>query len=114
VSLTWRAPKDATDEWQPHRGDYGTEYAGDLVELIEQRNCVQGCTLAGARKLRREVGPGGSCIHLCTISLGDPVTGFVDDGGDAPLCTHRVPPPPPVRRGRRRRAGVEPLFEVPS
>jgi hypothetical protein len=122
---------DVTDDgWLPARGDYGTHYADQVIQLIEARNCVQGCTHAGTLAAVREHGPGGTCHLLALVGLPERVKGFEHDGGvttadqtgdharwgdipagtPAPLCTERTPRPGPVRRGPRKRHAV--LFEV--
>lgn len=90
------------DGWLAHRGDYGTEYAAELVSAIEQRNCSLGCAKSGTREQRRMYGPGGVCPLLALVSMGERVKGFSHDGnGDAPVCTEWEPLPP--RRSRLKR-----------
>jgi hypothetical protein len=119
---------DVTDEgWLPSRGDYGTHYADQLIQLIEARNCIQGCTHAGTLAAIREHGPGGTCHLLALVGLPERVKGFEHDGGvttieqpddargsrwgvipagtPAPLCAERVDPAT---------VGMEPLFGEPS
>lgn len=98
-------PLDPAGGWLPGRGDYGTEYATELIALIEARNCAQGCNNAGPAAAREDFGPGGTCHWLALISIPERVTGFVHDGRDAPLCTNRADPAT---------ANTDPLFEVPT
>lgn len=112
-------PLDVTAAgWLPHRGDYGTEYAGELVELVEARCCGagRGCANAGTRAaIKRVGGAGGTCRLLMLMSLPERVHGFAHDGGrvpddapdyagqPAPRCDRYVERPGPVRRGPRPR-----------
>lgn len=99
------------DGWLPARGDYGTEYAAELVYAIERRNCALGCARSGTRQNRRDYGPGGLCPLLAIVSIPDRVRGFSHDGNpDAPLCTDWTPLPPRVPLRKRRR--TEPLFDL--
>lgn len=101
------------DGWVARRGDYGTEYAAELVYAIEQRNCSLGCAKSGTREQRRMYGPGGVCRLLMFLELQERVKGFSHDGGGdgeikAPLCLEWTPLPPRVPRRLKRR--TEPLF----
>lgn len=55
------------------RGDYGCEYAADIVELIEGSNCTLGCTHAGTADEIAEFGPGGLCGLLMDVLAQIPV-----------------------------------------
>lgn len=79
--------------WTPGRGDYGTEYAGDLIEIIERLNCALGCTKAD-----------GGCEILARVFL-TPEEGIpeLDPRREGPHCRAREDPAT---------AGMEPLFEV--
>lgn len=113
--------------WLPARGDYGTEYAAELIELVEARNCSagRGCVHAGRVRDIREQGPGGVCRLLALMSLPERVIGFAHDGrcvpddidragslwtagAPAPRCDRYAERPPPVRRGPRRRQDALP------
>jgi hypothetical protein len=99
--------------WTPGRGDYGTDHSSDMIALIEEHNCVKGCTLSGTRAARREFGPGGNCELLALVAIGDgPIREF-DPRPDGPHCTARIEPPPkPPAKPRARPAppNTEPLF----
>ncbi len=59
------------------RGDYGTEYAHNLIEKIEQWNCSRGaCVHSGTEADRAESGPGGTCHLLASVFFGQPVPEF--------------------------------------
>lgn len=65
------------------RGDYGTEYAGDLIRIIEAGNCGKArCIHAGSDKDVAEFGPGGNCRSLASLFAGIPIPEFDprDDG----------------------------------
>jgi hypothetical protein len=90
--------------WRPGRGDYGADNSSDLVELIEEHNCVKGCTLAGTLAERREFGPGGNCsilMRVATADTNDPIR-ELDPRREGPHCTARVEPPEPSPRTPRR------------
>lgn len=87
--------------WIPGRGDYGTEYSGDLVAIIEAHNCVKGCTRAGTAAQQAEFGPGGCCGVLARVALGNQPVPELDPRPDGPHCTAREDPAT---------AGMEPLF----
>lgn len=90
--------------WIPGRGDYGTEYAGDLVEIVERLNCSKGCTRSGTAADREAFGgPGGHCEILARID-GRAEIPELDPRPDGPHCRVREDPAT---------AGMEPLFEVP-
>ena len=73
------------------RGDYGAEYASDVIEIIERFNCAKGCARAGSADVIAEVGSaGGSCDILARIWLQDPVP-EIDPRDDGPVCKVRVP-----------------------
>lgn len=90
--------------WTPGRGDYGTEYAGDLIAIIEAHNCVKGCTRAGTPREIEDYGPGGTCEILARVSIPDAVP-ELDPRAEGPHCSARVDPAT---------ASTDPLFEVPS
>lgn len=96
----------ATD-WRPGRGDYGAEYAGDLIEIIERFNCSKGCTRSGSQADRDEFGPGGNCTVLAAVFMS-PEEGIpeLDPRPDGPHCRARQDPAT---------VGMDPLFpEVPE
>jgi hypothetical protein len=66
------------------RGDYGAEYAGDLVRIVEQGNCVKDCAKSDPKD-RGEFGPGGNCIHLANLFVGLPIPEF-DPRPDGIVC----------------------------
>jgi hypothetical protein len=87
-------------EWVPGRGDYGTEYATDLVEIIERHNCVKGCTRSGTQAERDEFGLGGNCEVLARVCVPAAVP-ELDPRPDGPHCRVREDPAT---------AGMDPLF----
>lgn len=89
--------------WMPGRGDYGSEYSGDLIQIIERHNCLKGCTKSGTEAEREEFGPGGTCNILARVSLGQDAVPELDPRPDGPHCTARQDPAV---------VGMEPLFEV--
>ena len=91
--------------WVPGRGDYGSEYSSDLIEIIEAHNCIKGCAHSGTDHDREEFGPGGNCHTLAVVSMGDQETPIpeLDPTPDGPICRRRQDPAT---------AGMEPLFEV--
>jgi hypothetical protein len=73
------------------RGDYGSEYAADVIEIIERANCAKGCARAGGPEAIASVGaPGGSCDILARIWDQQPVP-EIDPRDDGPVCNARVP-----------------------
>lgn len=73
------------------RGDYGCEYASDVIEIIEGMNCAQGCARAGGPEAIAAMGSaGGSCDILARIWSQDPVP-EIDPRDDGPVCKVRVP-----------------------
>jgi hypothetical protein len=105
------------DGWTPGRGDYGADHSSGLIAIIEDHNCVKGCTLSGTRAARREFGPGGNCSILARVAIGDnePIR-ELDPRREGPHCTARIPPPEPDPPKPRRRpdnpGGTEPLFDL--
>jgi hypothetical protein len=95
---------ESGEPWTPGRGDYGTEYAGDLIEIIEAHNCVKGCTRTGTPREIEDYGPGGTCEILARVSIPDAVP-ELDPRPEGPHCTARVDPAT---------VGMEPLFGEPS
>lgn len=88
--------------WRPGRGDYGTEYAGDMIELIERMNCSLGCTKAGTAKEIAEMGAGGSCPVISAVWAGfEDGIPELDPRPEGPHCRARVDPVT---------AGMEPLL----
>jgi hypothetical protein len=77
--------------WVPGRGDYGAEYATDLIRIIEQRNCVKGCTHAGSPAEVAEFGPGGCCPILARTFTEDALP-EIDPRPDGPHCDARHDP----------------------
>jgi hypothetical protein len=77
--------------WIPGRGDYGTEYSSDLIEIVERLNCVKGCTKAGGPAEREEFGPGGNCHTLALIGADVPIP-ELEPRPDGPHCTAREDP----------------------
>ena len=75
--------------YKPKRGDYGTHYAYDLVEKIEQWNCIKGCTRAGPAEKVAEFGPGGTCDLLAWVGMDFEITEF-DSLPDRIDCTART------------------------
>ncbi len=86
--------------WVPGRGDYGTEYSSDLIEIVERHNCVKGCTKAGSAAEREEFGPGGNCEVLAMIGADVPIP-ELEPRPAGPHCTARKDPAT---------AGMAPLF----
>jgi hypothetical protein len=104
MNVTWN-PDTEQVEWAPYRGDYGVHYAGELIEGIEELNCVKGCLKAGTQAQRDEFGPGGNCDVLAIVSIGEygQTIPELDPRPDGPHCTARQDPAT---------AGAAPLFEV--
>lgn len=102
MNVTWNAETERV-EWAPYRGDYGTYYSTDTIELIEEHNCVKGCTRSGTKAQRAEFGPGGNCHVLALVSLGDygEVRPELEPRPEGPHCTAREDPAT---------AGMESLF----
>lgn len=99
--------------FRPLKGPWG--YAYEAIEHIESRNCShgRGCvhgTEPGSDEWR-DIGPGGTCDLLATISIGDPgtvITEMVMDA-DGTVACHRyterpastvTPARPPILRGQ--------------
>jgi len=78
-------------DWVPGRGDYGTEYAFALVEIIEEHNCSKGCVFA-VRDAVDEWGPGGNCSVLAMIGADVPVP-ELNPLPAGPVCRKREAPP---------------------
>jgi hypothetical protein len=97
-------PLEPGEPWKPGRGDYGCEYAGNLIEIVEQHNCVKGCTKAGTPEQVAEHGPGGVCDVLVRIFTEEPVP-ELDPRPDGPVCTVREDPAT---------VGMDPLFDAPA
>lgn len=98
-----RRTYDITDEgYLPRRGDYNTEYAGQLVELIERNRCArgQGCVNAGTEADIAEHGPGGVCPHLAEVLLPARCSVLVPGVAFAPQCTAYEQRPLPVPDGQ--------------
>ena len=76
------------------RGDFGAEYATDLIPIVEATNCALGCTKAGPTSAIAELGPGGTCHVLAMLSLGDgtPVPELTRAGLRRIDCSARVDP----------------------
>jgi hypothetical protein len=73
------------------RGDYGCEYASDVIAIIEQFNCVKGCARAGDLVGPALGGsPGGSCDILDRIWSEEPVP-EIDPRDEGPVCKVRQP-----------------------
>lgn len=98
------APDVTAEGWLARRGDYGAEYAADLIPLIEATTCHLGCVNAGSEAERAEFGPGGNCHLLAQLCVPERMAEFVPEP-DGPRCTARVDPAT---------VGMEPLFEDPS
>lgn len=77
------------------RGDYGSEYATDLVAKIDGWNCALGCQRAGDDAARAEFGPGGNCSLLAQLFAKVPVPEF-DPRQNGIHCIARVPLDAPV------------------
>jgi hypothetical protein len=106
----------AAEGWTPGRGDYGCDHSSEMVDLIEEHNCIHGCTKSGTRAARREFGPGGTCNILALVAMGDGPIPELDPRRDGPHCTARTPPDPTTRKRRRKRgpSGTAPLFDLPE
>lgn len=78
--------------WLPHRGDYGTGYADQLVGMVEQTTCVQGCARSGTDLDRVRYGPGGTCLILANLGMGKRMP-QIEPTGQGPVCTARQPWP---------------------
>lgn len=79
--------------WQPGRGDYGTDNATELVDLIEERCCSlgQGCERAGTDDDINEFGPSGTCGIIGRIYLrAEAGIPEVNPRPDGPVCASRV------------------------
>ena len=91
------------------RGDYGCEYAADIVAIIERFNCSKGCVRAGtAEDIASIGGPSGLCDIALRVFETKPVP-EIDPRKDGPVCNARQPIPEPDPY-----EGVEPLFQVTS
>lgn len=99
--------------WIPGRGDYGTEYASELIEVIESGNCKKGCLRSGSDAEKAEFGPGGNCGILAMVALGDGETPVpeLDPTPRYPTCRVREPIPTDFEVATR---DMEPLFELGS
>ena len=102
MNVTYNADTSLV-EWAPYRGDYGAHYAHELIEVIEERNCVKGCTRSGTQADRDEFGPGGNCHILAMVALGTygEIIPELDPQPEGPHCRARQDPAI---------AGMEPLF----
>lgn len=80
------------DGWLPHRGDYSAEYATDLIPMIEQTTCVRGCVKSGTDLDRVQYGPGGTCLILANLGMGERMA-EITPTGQGPVCTAREPWP---------------------
>jgi hypothetical protein len=99
--------------WTPGRGDYGADHSSDIIALIEEHNCVHGCTRAGTAAERKEFGPGGNCSLLASVAAGGIPIPELEPRRAGPYCTVRHPPPPKPPPKPRRKAppkDVPPLF----
>ena len=76
--------------WAPGRGDYGCEYATDLIPIIERLNCVHGCANSGTPEAKAEYGPGGDCAILAATFLEKPIP-ELDPRPEGPHCRARIP-----------------------
>lgn len=85
----------------PIQGPFG--YAHEVIEHIEEHNCVLGCKRAGTRAERAEFGPGGSCGVLAQVVLGDEPVPELDFDDRVITCTAREPLPERPPRQRRPR-----------
>jgi hypothetical protein len=72
------------------RGDYGTDYAGELIEKVEAWNCVRGCYHAVGQD--PEYGPGGLCHLLANLIAELPIPEFIPHARSIE-CTARIPVP---------------------
>lgn len=113
-------PDTARVEWAPYRGDYGAHYAHETIELIEEHNCVKGCTRSGTEPEREEFGPGGNCHILAMVALGDHDRAIpeLDPRPAGPHCDARQVPVPVLpgfdrEEFERATAGIDPLFPIP-
>jgi hypothetical protein len=81
-----------SEDWIPGRGDYGTEYSFDLVDLVERMNCSAGCVFAISAN-SGGLGPGGTCSILNQVGLGENVPiPELDPRPSGPFCRkQRVP-----------------------
>lgn len=64
------------------RGDYGAEYASDIVEIVERMNCSKGCRWA--------IEDDPTCQILANIYDLRPVP-EIDPRPDGPVCNAREP-----------------------
>lgn len=69
------------------RGDYGSDYAIDVIDLIEERNCSLGCRHGDPANPDH---PGGTCDILLRVATESPVP-EIDPRADGPVCTRREP-----------------------
>jgi hypothetical protein len=83
------------------RGDYGADYAIDLIPLVERTSCDQGCARAGSDEQIAEFGSGGVCNLLALMCVPEEVAQF-DAREDGIHCSARVPRWT-ISRGRWRR-----------
>jgi hypothetical protein len=79
-----------SDGWLPGRGDYGAEYAADLIALIEASSCRHGCAKSGTQADRDEYGPGGNCVILAMVCMPERQK-ELEPRADGPVCTAREP-----------------------
>lgn len=78
--------------WLAHRGDYGAGHATDLIPMVEQTTCIQGCARSGTDLDRVRYGPGGTCVVLANLGLNERVA-EIQPTGHGPVCTARQPWP---------------------
>lgn len=89
-----------SEDWRPHRGDYGTEYSFDLVAIIEEMNCSAGCVFAISAN-SGGLGPGGACSVLNAVAAGDgtPIP-ELDPRPSGPFCRKQQIPAERVPDGQ--------------
>lgn len=90
------------------RGDYGAEYAFEIIEIIERLNCVKGCLRAGDASDIANIGPSGVCEIALRVLEEKPVP-EIDHLPSGPVCNARQPilEPDPYE-------GMEPLLPEAS
>jgi hypothetical protein len=72
------------------RGDYGAEYASELIELVERDNCSLGCTYPDPSTVL-VFGPGGDCDLLIALFLEVPVPEFRRDEHTITCLSRQAP-----------------------